>query len=73
VVGLCAHGASGGASERSGGLLPAGLSGAAPRDEGEQHIYLVIVMDGEGENVPGLVTLHDLLRAEVEKARASEE
>jgi len=33
----------------------------------------VVLTDGEGHTVLGVVTLHDLLRAEVEKAKTSEE
>ena len=39
----------------------------------ESSTQLVVLTDAEGQNVLGLVTLHDLLRAEVEKAKASEE
>ncbi len=39
----------------------------------ESATQLVILTDATSQNVLGLVTLHDLLRAEVEKARASEE
>jgi len=39
----------------------------------ESTTHLVVLADAEGQNVLGLVTLHDLLRAEVEKASASEE
>ena len=39
----------------------------------ESTTQLVVLTDAEGQNVVGLVTLHDLLRAEVEKARSSEE
>jgi CIC family chloride channel protein len=39
----------------------------------ESATQLVVVTDAEGKSVLGLVTLHDLLRAEVETARASEE
>jgi CIC family chloride channel protein len=39
----------------------------------ESTTQLVVLTDADGQNVLGLVTLHDLLRAEVEKARASEE
>ena len=39
----------------------------------ESTTHLVVLTDAEGQNVLGLVTLHDLLRAEVEKAKASEE
>jgi CBS domain-containing protein len=34
---------------------------------------LVVITDVDSRNVLGVVTLHDLLRAEVEKARSSEE
>jgi len=39
----------------------------------ESTTQLVVLMDAEGQNVLGLVTLHDLLRAEVEKAKSGEE
>jgi len=32
----------------------------------------VVLVDDDGGKVPGLVTLHDLLRAEVEKAKGSD-
>ena len=39
----------------------------------ESTTQLVVLMDAEGQTVLGLVTLHDLLRAEVEKAKSGEE
>jgi CIC family chloride channel protein len=39
----------------------------------ESTTQLVVLTDTEGQNVVGVVTLHDLLRAEVEKAKDSEE
>ena len=39
----------------------------------ESTTQLVVLMDAEGQNVLALVTLHDLLRAEVEKAKSGEE
>jgi chloride channel protein, CIC family len=39
----------------------------------ESSIHLVVLTDGESQSVLGLVTLHDLLRAEVEKAKAGQE
>jgi chloride channel protein, CIC family len=35
--------------------------------------HLVVLTDEDGQSVLGVVTLHDLLRAEVEKAKSSEE
>lgn len=39
----------------------------------ESTIHWVVFTDAEGQHVLGLVTLHDLLRAEVYKAKAGEE
>ena len=39
----------------------------------ESSTHLVVLTDADGQAVLGVVTLHDLLRAEVEKARTSEE
>jgi CIC family chloride channel protein len=39
----------------------------------ESTTHLIVLTDAEGQNVLGLVTLHDLLRAEVEKAKSGEE
>jgi CIC family chloride channel protein len=39
----------------------------------ESTTHLVVLVDGDGQNVLGVVTLHDLLRAEVEKAKTSAE
>jgi CBS domain containing-hemolysin-like protein len=43
-----------------------------PRSFGSS-THLVVLMEEDGQTVLGVVTLHDLLRAEVEKAKDSEE